>query len=734
MTRRDRAMAIGALLLLAIAGYGHLCAPGRVPWSPCSDFFAEHLATRQILHDSLAAGRGLPFWRSDELSGSVALTNPQANYTHPLHALFLLAPPLDALGPTMLLHFAAAALAFYAFGAALGLGAWGRMLMGTAGLFSFKMVMAAYAGWLPILSELVALPLLFATALRLFDRPDPMRTLQAAAAGAFALHAGNVQVVYFALLLLVPWALVRLASRAPAIRPTPPAGRVALSVLVAVLLAVGLSAYLLLPLAADAPLLSRAATDYVFFTGAHATTPARLLTFLYPEALGTPLDATYPGTELWEDVAYFGLVPLALAAIAVVLGRRRRHVVALAAGFAVSLLLSMDTPVGEALFDLVPGYRLFRLPARWLFVNSCLGIGLAGIGLEELRARLPGRRVASGVAAALVLLAAGEGAGYAHRYLETLPQDQALPPVAWADAVNAPAPDGPGRIAPVGRTALPFGWAASLAVQNIAGYDPFNFASYAAAFDLLQWGDVRPGAARSWYELRRLEPAADAQRLVFRPDLMDVLNVRWILSPVPLVFPDGHFAPVGTFPDQPVFRFYEGLARTTLHLYRNQRFVARAFLAPEVVTAASDGAALAVARGSDLRQVAVIQVDDASPAPASPGRPASPGDRADLVDSRPGSLEVRTTTVGPRLLVASEIWHPGWGATLDGAPVAAWRTDHALLGVDVPAGDHRVVLTFRPPLWDLGVAITLASLLACIGLAALGMGSRTVATRRPRAG
>jgi len=39
---------------------------------------AMHLATKGVLYDSLHSGHGLPFWRSDQLSGVPAFTNPES--------------------------------------------------------------------------------------------------------------------------------------------------------------------------------------------------------------------------------------------------------------------------------------------------------------------------------------------------------------------------------------------------------------------------------------------------------------------------------------------------------------------------------------------------------------------------------------------------------------------------------------------------------------------------------
>ena len=92
------------LVALALLVYSMLLQPGHAPNSHSSDFVPYGWPTKQILYDSLHAGNGLPSWRSDQLSGSVALTQPQALYTYPLDFLYWVVPPLWAMGPTLWIH------------------------------------------------------------------------------------------------------------------------------------------------------------------------------------------------------------------------------------------------------------------------------------------------------------------------------------------------------------------------------------------------------------------------------------------------------------------------------------------------------------------------------------------------------------------------------------------------------------------------------------------------------
>ena len=69
-----------ALGLLTLVAFGVLFEEGAVPYSPHSDFIAEHLPLKHAAYASMSSGHGLPFWRSDMLSGGPALTNPHELY------------------------------------------------------------------------------------------------------------------------------------------------------------------------------------------------------------------------------------------------------------------------------------------------------------------------------------------------------------------------------------------------------------------------------------------------------------------------------------------------------------------------------------------------------------------------------------------------------------------------------------------------------------------------------
>lgn len=570
------------------------------------------------------------------------------------------------------------------------------MLMAAAGLFNFKMILAVYAGWLSLLPSIALLPLLLAAFLWAVRSPGLPSGLAVAAAGALCLHGGHLQLVYYLAWFLVAYLLVVLA-RSWAVGRRREALQVGGWLGAGGLLAVGMAAYLLLLLAAEVPLTSRVQSSDAFLYSGFTLRARHLLTLVYPEALGTPLDASYPDIELWEDVAYFGLVPLLLAPIGAVLGRRRPPTGFLLASSFTSVLLPFSMPLLRLAYPVLPGFPLFRLPGRLLFLAPVFGIALAGIGLEELLARLrregPGRRRPHLAAGMILVVIAGEGTFYAREYLRTVPQSHVLPAVEFARLLAADRTLF--RTAPLGGATITYGWAAANGLQLISGYEPFTLRHYQHYLSLMQAEQGRRKGSTVWTDVLRIA----------RWDMLDALNVKYLVAPVALPFPPDRLELVAHFRDQAVFVPYNGMARTDVFVYRNRNALPRAFWVERVVHASGEQEARDTAQRNSLRDLAVVQ----GPGAQTTGLSGSPDDRVTVVRAADGYLVVETESRTNRFLVISEIWHPGWRARLDGGALPLRPTDLALMGAWIPAGRHRVVLEFRPAYWRGALSLSLVS-------------------------
>lgn len=102
------------------------------------------------------------------------------------------------------------------------------------------------------------------------------------------------------------------------------------------------------------------------------------------------------------------------------------------------------------------------------------------------------------------------------------------------------------------------------------------------------------------------------------------------------------------------------------------------------------------------------------------GFPNDDGEPADATDndasySRPSPerIEIDLVCESPAFLVIAESNFPGWHAEVNGKEVPIIDANHAVMGVPVPQGANRVVLTYRPQSFFTGVGLSLLGILIC---------------------
>lgn len=83
---------------------------------------------------------------------------------------------------------------------------------------------------------------------------------------------------------------------------------------------------------------------------------------------------------------------------------------------------------------------------------------------------------------------------------------------------------------------------------------------------------------------------------------------------------------------------------------------------------------------------------------------------AEVTSYQPNKITFTTHNEDDGFLVISEIFMPGWSATIDGQAAPLYRTDVVLRGLQLTAGDHEVSLNYRSSAFDRGRAISLTTL------------------------
>ena len=162
------------------------------------------------------------------------------------------------------------------------------------------------------------------------------------------------------------------------------------------------------------------------------------------------------------------------------------------------------------------------------------------------------------------------------------------------------------------------------------------------------------------------------------------------------------------------WRFKEQIGETAV--YENLDAMPRAWLVPEAVLAKPQQILHAIyysrlpdGRPFDPSETALVEGPFAFKTAAF-----DPSGKVDVVRVKDTEIVLQTQSKSDAFLVASDIYYPGWKATIDGLSVPVHRTDYVLRGISLPAGSHEVRFEYRPQPFYVGLILTLFSLIALI--------------------
>lgn len=602
--------------------------------------------------------------------------------------------------------------------------------------------MIAVAAWLPLVF------LLFHRGLE--DRRPWLAAWSGVVLGEATL-AGHIQVTLFIALALGFRALWDVGAR---LTRRHPHGREVIGPLVYLALAgavaFGLSAPALLPFAAHIPFTERPGWSYSE-TVKYSFAPGQFISLLVPTFFGRG-PAMHWG--MWDRVetGYLGILPLFLAVLGAMLGRRdksQRFLLALTVGaFVVSM--GLYAMLHGWLYQLVPGMSQLRAPGRFILVFDFGAGALCALGLDALLRPLSrdGRRALArfwrvalwaGLAAVVVV--------WAVVYLALLLSQDKDPTIFARLSVSA---NGAGLFALFVLASL-----ALLAARRFGRIRPATLGTLAIAlifFDVsstggyIDLGTKDPTTAffnhpqiihflKSDPSLFRIDARTDIDQL-WQPDTAIVhglFDVSGIVNPLIM---------------QDTVRYWEGLGSRSTRLYDalnakyvvarkdvtldwerfvpvfdedaepnvflNTQTLPRAWLVHAVIPVQEHEEAFARIHEPDFDPAQAVVLEGTADA-----APAAGAEAVSIELYRPNRIILRVSAGAPGVLVLSEVYYPGWKARLNGQKVEILRGDFLFRAVPVPAGESTVELVYSPPAWWAGVAlagITLIGLLLAWGL------------------
>ena len=87
---------------------------------------------------------------------------------------------------------------------------------------------------------------------------------------------------------------------------------------------------------------------------------------------------------------------------------------------------------------------------------------------------------------------------------------------------------------------------------------------------------------------------------------------------------------------------------------------------------------------------------------------------AEIISYTPSQVKIRTKTDGDEILVLADQFDEGWQAKIDGKETLISSANLIFRAVKIPAGNHEVIFTYYPKSFDIGLKVSLISILLII--------------------
>ena len=754
-----RTIALGIILVVALVFFRRIVFFGEILTG--GDVLAGAAIFEDYAVERMAAG-GLPLWNPFIFAGMPFFESMTwSAFVYPSYWIWVVIERGIGVDLPRLfflfLHYVLAGFGTYFFLRSRNVARTGALVAGLAFMISPHLVGLATIGHGGKILTAAYIPLILMAAMKVLETGTRRWAAALALFGGLQFLARHVQVSYYTWLVvglfLVFHVILELRKGRRAASLARPVGLL----LAGVVLSAGLAAVLLVPVRAYSEFSTRAAQaggmgfEQAVMWSFH---PKEMMSFLVPSFHGLA-NETYWGPMPFNQVShYFGYSVLALAALGVAF-RRGRDTGFLLLLFALGVFLSFGRyiePVYRLMYNVLPGFSRFRVPALFLLPAQFAAACLAGHGAHALLSSQGDgqRRLRWGVAIAAlgvvvgVVVALSESAlarsaaatlmskhaGVAAMYLRELGARAASMAArdAWVLAGIAAATGG--IIVAAAKRRLT-GWLALAAVAAVVVVDVWvvdarfmhpermkPLSSYYPTTPAIQYLQRQEGTFRiapvdetfssnAWmYHRLQTVGGYHPAKLRLTDDLINkagisnlkvlaLLNVRYVVGPETL--------------DHPAFE----TVAPGVHEFKYS--LPRAYLVGEARGVESDALALRELGVDSYDPSRYALVHGELPGPVE----SSEGSSARLVSFAPHEIIVEASIRRPCLLVFSEIYYPpGWRATVDGEETEILRTNYAFRSVWLPPGEHRVVLEHVAPDLRNGTVVTLlaAAIIALLWL------------------
>lgn len=718
---------------------------------PSADIVNIYSIWRKFLVESIIQFKEIPLWIPSVFSGAPFIGNTQSGIFYPFTLFFFLIPIHLAFGYLFILDFILIGIFTYIYARSIKLGNFSSLVSAVTLMFSGVLTTRLIPGHLFILDTFTWFPLLLFLLEKIFQTKKIIYGILCGCVVAIMYFAGNVQMAYYGVLSAFLYSLVYYVTFSIIRKRLLPNYLRILIPLLSVVIGVLLISIQLLPSIEFSAVSARSQGLPYEVASSFSIHPKQLILFILPHFFGG-IDTSYWGKgNFWETSGYIGILPLILALIGIIY-KRNRYTITFLVLLLFSLFLSLgrSSPLFFLFYNLVPGFNLFRAPARFLFIYAFSASLLAGFGVECLvrnkqTVQLPFKRIGTVLAVLscviflLWVFITFNSKLFISNILEPLAKKYYIlnPTLALSYIQN--------DIFLLSLLTLFSGFLflcvtpksftkayfkvflfllilfdlwyfafqfldtkSTSSVYNsptfthvfdrdrerfrVFNMSPLPFSSLEREENITGYDAIYLSYYRDyvWYSGKHLKDKYEPFITLYTIDnlrYLQLLNVKYIITQ-------------GGLRLNVASLIYKG----PYSLYKLNEFFPRAYIIPNAIIIRQKDKTLALLgkENFNLKKYVILEKD-----PHVPLKNPSVFQPVEISHYEPNKIVLKTTRTDPGFLVLSEIWYPGWKAYDNGKEVPVLKANSIFRSVYLSRGKHEISFIFKPFSYMIGALISL---------------------------
>ncbi len=688
------------LLILTLFYFRHvlILKPDQIIYG--GDLNDQFFYWKSYLVESIRSGI-IPFWNPYSFSGTPFLAHPSTAVLYPFNIIFFLFPLNYAFMIYFLIHiFLASVFMYYISSKSLDK----LSSMASSIIFAFSGLFAAriYAGHLDIISSLIWIPLVFGFMRETYLKYSQKAAVLAVLSLVLQILAGYQFVVILTLELLLIYIVLQLLLNFDKKKINYKLLSV-FKVLLFIIISFGISAVQILPTFQLVSNSIRAEGLPYSLASWGSSTFDSLKLFFTPFIFGNPFPEGYsytgPAPNYFELIYFIGRLPLIIIIVYLLVNclksLKRKYAnlesfyLIIAAIFFVIMSLGNNLGLHRLVYDFLPFYRLFRMPAQHLMIMVFILSLLIGFAIKSVKNVF--------LKLVLVILITLELFLFNNNFIRlgnipTQTVDNALVSTISNPKQNfRTLPDYP--VVSGVRSSLDFEAYMYYKIPSTSGYNPIVLKNYYQFIDLTNKSSQ---SSVPFYNVEIPPPS-------YASASIDFLGINYLIADKTY-----DLTPINLNPKYQLIKEIKSYA-----LFKNTSAMPRFFMTFRSIGYKNndDLPVLLNKYDYDLKNYVFILQKDSSLLPKL---------ESDCRDQRQNKISVQKyasnniilnlSTTCSGWMNSSEVFYPGWQAKLDGKPVSIFLSNKAFRTVFVPIGDHSLEYFYDPIIYKEGLLITLISI------------------------